>query len=584
MDLTAAQMTSKEISEKLSILAEAEINPVRKSISELKAPAHVVVLMEACRVLDWCHVQDLYSKDESKKLPFQDLDIIDKGWNSLIGMLLQHGSEGQGIPLSESNNETFNSTTDLLHKLGRHSLLKENSEMLKFGMADGEYAEDGSIVLKMAERIKRDHFLDRQEKEKLNGIRRKIMEDAGHTHPHIMDLELLNKKIADLVFPWNTGKGMMIGYDAHPDVDNHFLAVTDEIIMDWHDEAGIHPEAEIEGVPGGIIIAVGAMLVTSYLKHIAFIGIGKRKIPEANYAMSLTIWQERSKLIEIISTFIRVDAQIVSAALDLFTLKPYQREYFLNDATPFVPMLIEISKDQLLCPVSSILRNPFQKVRMLHEANSEKTKTSIRIPRENWMIEDLYGLFSGPRFDKVNMPIKLKRGGRILTDIDAAILDRTTGQLCLVQLKWQDFSTNQIRQQRSKAKNFVDQIDDWAFKVESWIEEFGVEQLCKALQLKLDLCKEITSIKLFAIGRSAARFQSYGYMPQNENVATAVWPQFVRIRYETGIVENIFEVLHEKIQNEKAYRIETTPMPYTFEASGKKITFADLWNGYGEDK
>lgn len=72
--------------------------------------------------------------------------------------------------------------------------MKENSEMLKFGMADGEYAEDGSIILKMAERIKRDHFLDRQEKEKLNGIRRRIKEDAGHTHPHIMDLELLNKK------------------------------------------------------------------------------------------------------------------------------------------------------------------------------------------------------------------------------------------------------------------------------------------------------------------------------------------------------------------------------------------------------
>ena len=39
----------------------------------------------------------------------------------------------------------------------------------------------------------------------------------------------------------------------------------------------------------------------------------------------------------------------------------------------------------------------------------------------------------------------------MITDIDAAVFDVTTGELGLFQLKWQDFSSSDVAKQRSKA-------------------------------------------------------------------------------------------------------------------------------------
>jgi hypothetical protein len=47
----------------------------------------------------------------------------------------------------------------------------------------------------------------------------------------------------------------------------------------------------------------------------------------------------------------------------------------------------------------------------------------------------------------------------MLTDIDAVIFDRLTGELALFQLKWQDYSTNSLRETRSKASNLVKELD-----------------------------------------------------------------------------------------------------------------------------
>jgi hypothetical protein len=57
-----------------------------------------------------------------------------------------------------------------------------------------------------------------------------------------------------------------------------------------------------------------------------------------------------------------------------------------------------------------------------------------------------------------------------LTDIDAAVLDRTTGDLALFQLKWQDFRGATTRQTISRAKNFVGQVQKWAENTTTWID------------------------------------------------------------------------------------------------------------------
>ncbi len=70
-----------------------------------------------------------------------------------------------------------------------------------------------------------------------------------------------------------------------------------------------------------------------------------------------------------------------------------------------------------------------------------------------------------------------------MTDIYAAVLDMTTGELAIFQLKWQDFGYNDLLRIRSKATKFVERVDTWSSQTLEWIDEFGNAALCHNLRL-----------------------------------------------------------------------------------------------------
>lgn len=133
---------------------------------------------------------------------------------------------------------------------------------------------------------------------------------------------------------------------------------------------------------------------------------------------------------------------------------------------------------------------------MLQERRSNRTEAAVREPREDWMISDLCHLFLGNRYIIIDTPTRLKRQGHTATDIDAAVLDRTTSTIGLFQLKWQDFNTYNVRTQRSRAKNFVNRVDAWVSAVEGWLEDFGKDRLCEVLRLQRNHGEQLADISL----------------------------------------------------------------------------------------
>ena len=90
------------------------------------------------------------------------------------------------------------------------------------------------------------------------------------------------------------------------------------------------------------------------------------------------------------------------------------------------------------------------------------------------------------------------------------------------------FTTNDVRQLRSKAANLSAELVDWSGKVNSWIEENGMSALDKSLRLKQKRREAVRGVLLFAISRSSIRTQGYGIKTEAPDLAMAVWPQFVR--------------------------------------------------------
>lgn len=575
--------TRTELANQLAALADAEFERQREEVARLPDGSQTLLLIEGCRVADLHHVVQVMSKTPDYYLSDFEFTVMMRGWNAFLALLLPYVGRLKGIPTKESTPEFRRVILAILMGLGSATMMRENAEMFRHGMAECKI-EDDVITFRMSDRCAIDHYLDRLEDDKLRQLEDSMPGDSIFSKL-IADsrIENLDERLRALVFPWKpSDKVTMTGYGAAADIDQYFLALVGERLDDSVDDAGIHPDTRLGSITGRDLQRVVFLTMSFYLKHIEFVRVARKHYPEINVPMSLTIWKTRDDFIESIATFTKMSEKTVSAAVDLMTVRSGHASYFRDEVTPFIPLLIEVADNYLLSPISSIFRNPFHGIRMLHEACDSKAATNLLVHRERWMIDALYGLFQGDRYICMQGPTKLRRNGKLVTDIDAAVLDTVSGELALFQLKWQDFNSNDVAKQRSKARNFVEKVDAWALAVQGWISEFGVDTLVRAM--RMGRVSVTLPVRLFAIGRSAARFQSYGYVSQVDTVAPATWRQFIRLRHEVGPSENVPRDLHVAILAERTTPVKLRPIRQEIPLGNRTVVFENLWNEYDEDE
>lgn len=570
---------AQELAERLEALGQAELADLKTFINSNPPFECGGMLVEACRCLDHAHVIQLMSAHEHAKLSPHDFDIIVRGWNVLLSLLLARTGVGySGVPMAESTPELRQIAMSMLHAAGRFVLLSRTAEMVRYGMVTG-LVTGAEIDVWSSDRTLSDHFHDNVDHRRLVDLNAKIL-PRHRPDPQGAEAHSIRKSMAALTFPWETLKGTMVGYTTTPEIDGYFLRAVIDATIAWRNEAGIYPAAQLGACNGGDLTAVVNVLLSFYLKHVMFVEEAIKRHPGVNQHMSLTIWKLRP---ELIASLVAAGAseEIAEAALDLITVRPADADYFFKEHTPGVPLAIEIADGYLLTPISGIFRNPLHHIRMLREAKSPSLQNAFREHREGWMAEDLYALFQGDRFQRVAGQTRLRRNGQTVTDIDAAIFDNATRELVIFQLKWQDFNTSNVRSQRSKAKNFVDQVETWGKKTSLWIDQFGINALCKSLKIRVPSGEPPIFVRLWAVGRSAARFKSYGYTvgPQ---VLVLAWPQLVRLRYEIGPGEDVFAEITSRAVAEVATPAQRAPMPYVLDNRGVSVTFKDFWSSFDD--
>jgi hypothetical protein len=79
---------SDELAERLAALGQAELGDINTFLDTVSAFECGALLIEACRCLDHAHVIQLMSAHEHAKLAPHDFDIIVRGWNVLLSLLL----------------------------------------------------------------------------------------------------------------------------------------------------------------------------------------------------------------------------------------------------------------------------------------------------------------------------------------------------------------------------------------------------------------------------------------------------------------------------------------------------------------
>lgn len=572
-------MRNNDIVSDLLRLSEQELLDSNDLISNMDDAQIALLTIEACRSLDYWYITNTFGKNVEHMVSEQDFNVMCRGWNPLLKQVLPRLGKMPGIPLLGSSPETIWAASSELHRLGRHILLKRMAELVRRGLAEA-CVVDGKISLRMKHDSESDHFLDQIDDMRWDEFSKRLPPSDLWACEFIQSVRLAEheEELNRLMFRWETPQGVMVGYGASPELDTHYIGEVFDHVSKCRHDSGMHPDALIKGIRASDIHSVLMLLVSARLKHTQFVAAAKRRWPDINYWMSMTIWKPKGKIVAEISEYTGMDPLIVSPIIDLLTISSKTNPDLSSDVDPLIPFFIRISERHLLEAASVIFLNPFDLIARINP--DQKVRQAISEKREGLMLMNLNGLFQGNRYARLNAPVRLKTAGRTLTDIDGAILDRTTGELALFQLKWQDFKGATLTQAVSRAKNFTSAVSSWAQTTLDWIDAHGLDHLLRSLRMPKSGTVGITRVYLFAVGQMNARFRHYGYQVESENLAITTWSQFLRLRHEIGPVDQVISELHDRLRRESTREISTSAIPYEMQTCGSIVKFENMWNKY----
>lgn len=538
----------------------------------------------------------------SIETPEWQFDMMHWGWNMAVATLFEPVEVDGAFPMVQSTQETRRIAIGFLQELGKVSLLRRLSDMARHGIVGVERQED-FLEVKVSSYATA-QFADAREMDQLQLAEKRVR--SGDTQWRVITMREAEKNptsamafwakanapvrrwlkpgieieelILTLVRPWETKWGTMVAYGAHIEVDKHFMAEALELATRWRASAGLHPDAKLGSITGAEVAGVMVALISLHLKHVYSVLIAARQFKEISIAQSLAIWGPRRELEESISLMSGLSKATVHAVFDVIALTADQAKQLANHTTPLMPLLFDLGNGFVLRPVASLTRNPFTAATTLHRWKDPRSTNAIAADRESWMRSDLYGLFKGNRYKCIPGNIKLRSGPTVVTDIDAAVYDTSTGTLGVFQLKWQDYSTNDVRQLRSRALNLATELQSWTQATQDWIAANGFQSLAQSLRLKPKRGEAIRSVYLFAISRSASRTQGYGIPINAPQLAISAWAQFLRTRTVVGPSPNVLQDLHKRLIEEREPTLVAKPIPVSIHLAGKTVHIHNLWN------
>jgi hypothetical protein len=153
--------------------------------------------------------------------------------------------------------------------------------------------------------------------------------------------------------------------------------------------------------------------------------------------------------------------------------------------------------------------------------------------REEVFRQELYRALTDAaqeRFANSQQAVKLREQGKLLTDVDAAIYDRETGELGLFQLKWQEAFGASLIRRASSAKNFTVPARKWVETVSRWVEGRSPSEIRRHFRLG-DGSDLPIRVRLFVLGRFAAHFTEFGQ--PDDRSAWGTWPQVLNLAVST---------------------------------------------------
>ncbi|MCZ0811869.1 hypothetical protein N5A93_06470 [Roseovarius sp. EGI FJ00037] len=321
--------------------------------------------------------------------------------------------------------------------------------------------------------------------------------------------------------------GWGIGYTTTDEIDNHFLDIGGLYLRRMWSQDLLGTDDEIGGEPFGDYLGVLAALAGRAQKHLCYASILKRRRPDLQLRNLLTTFSPCTDLIDGLAAHLDAETTQIEKLLRPLVIGPDNRDVHTVSGDMTWAPIIRSSVHHYILPVYGLEINPFLFLLKDLQARFQKDWFRAANNREQRWLADLNQLFAGNRWQINDRNLKLREGGKTVTDIDYIAYDREHDQLAIFQLKWQHPVGMDNRARRSAGKNLVSQGNDWVERVLSWLDRNGLAEFGRRAGFSISAD---TKVYLFVVARYNAFFS--GFSSRDDRAVWADWNHLMRVRYE----------------------------------------------------
>ena len=375
------------------------------------------------------------------------------------------------------------------------------------------------------------HFCLDEEKRNINNLFKTILDKQ----------KLTVKQMDNNVFVF---MDKYIGYNTDHDIDMFFMLEGlkhSEIYYGYYD---FPDEAKFGSIPYELYRRAAAGVVGIALKHITYCSRLIKKNKEIDPVNILTTWKLSKEVVEDIMLIIGVERGTAEKIFRVLQITPNELSEMYKVLHNSFPMFLEVGNGIVIRSIIGCLVEPYMflmsRLRYLYQSDWDREIDK----REKIFREQLYSLFDNDDYLVINRNINIYSDGILLTDIDAAIIDKNTKTLGVFQLKWQEpFGTNMI-ERNSKQRNFIKKSNEWVNTVISWFDHSDSNIISSTFGISKDIIDDIKEIKYFVIGRNFSKFSNSSIILDSRS-AWGNWYQIRRIlkKRNSDHLNNLFNEL-----------------------------------------
>lgn len=362
---------------------------------------------------------------------------------------------------------------------------------------------------------------------------------------NIANRENIIARMKTLCFVWNEH---FMGYNGDQNVENYFndLAYLDSI----HDtEWDMYPdEVLFNNIAYRSFVDSVVDLCGYAIKHIYFVNVIKEAHPELLTENLFYLIKMEEELLKLIKDNGCLSDEQAKDVLNCISLRSDNKYLYVNTQEYCAP-LIKISAKQYIHSCAGSLYHPFSfmldNLTVIYQNDCSRN----RAKREGVFRRQLYEMF--PDWQCIDRPINITKNGQRITDIDAAIVDSTTGEIALFQFKWQDHTSLSPKTLLSKSKNYISEVTEWVEKMTNWIKKSSEADIGNLLGVKSKFVDK-SKIYLFAVGREHGNYS--GTAPNTPNCVWVQWYHLLDYILRVGRNDNKISKMHKDLTEESPHK------------------------------